>query len=526
MLAACCFLPAFFSLSAKAQDDSFVPPPAVIFPAADSPAELSLEERMNRLEATNQDFLNQIEQLQANNARLMQQLQETSQLSLDPDAVGQTGGGQIVPAQMLFDDQPPDIRTDQRPSQRMIHSEEHNPFKKPLVWGSEDGEWTLQFHNETQLDIRTYAQAHMDPVNQTGLYIPRMRLIFNGHLSRPIEYNVSLNKGLGSLDLLDAYFNFNYDERFQGRIGRYRVPFTYDWYALSNQFLTTPERSVFAINYGYNRNTAAMLHGDLLDDEIEYAIAVANGPRNSYYDTNTAKDILLYLNYRPFENVEEDGPLQNLNIGGSFCYGEQDQSPLPIDFHTSASATTSGGTTVGVPTFLHLNSNVVERGKRMMWESHLAYYYKSLTVQAAMDGGENTYAFSNAAGSVPVSVWAWHAQFGYFLTGEELDRRTQVDVKRPFDLRKGKRGIGAWEIQARFDRFQLDGDVFSKGLADPTLWTNRVNTIDCGVNWYLNRYVRIAFDWQHAQYGSPVQYAPGKLSDSSDLFWIRFQDYF
>ena len=145
---------------------------------------------------------------------------------------------------------------------------------------------------------------------------------------------------------------------------------------------------------------------------------------------------------------------------------------------------------------------------------------------AAVDGGVNTYGFRNQAGAVEVPVWAWHVQFGYFLTGEEITRRTMVEVKRPFDLRKGKRGPGAWEIQARFDRFQLGDEVFTGGLAAPPGWTNRVNTLDCGVNWYLNRYVRIAFDWQRSMYADQVQYAPGRTSDHSDLFWIRFQDYF
>ena len=161
-----------------------------------------------------------------------------------------------------------------------------------------------------------------------------------------------------------------------------------------------------------------------------------------------------------------------------------------------------------------------------MWEAHLAYYYKQLTLMAAIDGGFNTYGFRNAPGAVEVPVSAWHVQFGYYLTGETITRRTMLNVKRPFDLRRGKRGPGAWELQARFDHFRLGSNVFSGGLADPAHWTNRVNTLDCGVNWSLNRYVRIAFDWQRAMYADPVQYAPGRSSDHTDLFWVRFQNYF
>ncbi len=501
--------------SAQAQD--------ALFPPDDDVAS-----RLRKIEAEHQSFVQQLEALRAENADLTARLQtQSSETEVDPaGSMPEIPAGDELPLFILKTEQPSQVRTDQPFTPQELEAEEQDPFAKPLIWGSKDGEWTLQFHNETQLDIRAYGQAHQDPVNQVGFYIPRMRLIFNGHLTKPIEYNVSINKGLGSLDLLDAYFNFNYDSRAQFQIGRYRVPFTYDWYALSNQFLTTPERSVFALNYGYNRNTGVMMHGEILDESAEYALAVVNGPRNSYYDTNTAKDLLGFLNVRPFQHSSRFPWLEYMNLGGSFAFGWQDQAPLPISFHTSASATTSGGTDVGVPTFLRLNDHVLEKGKRSLWEAHLAYYYQQLTFMAAVDGGVNTYGFRNQAGAVEVPVWAWHVQFGYFLTGEEITRRTMVEVKRPFDLRKGKRGPGAWEIQARFDRFQLGDEVFTGGLAAPTGWTNRVNTLDCGVNWYLNRYVRIAFDWQRSMYADQVQYAPGRTSDHSDLFWIRFQDYF
>ncbi|HEY1066121.1 MAG TPA: porin, partial [Pirellulales bacterium] len=218
---------------------------------------------------------------------------------------------------------------------------EAKPEKQPLTgffddgfkFESTDGEFQLQIHNETQLDLRAYAEK-LDPVDQFGFTVPRMRLIFNGHLTKPIEYNVSINKGLGSLDLLDAFFNFNYDPRFQVRIGRFRAPFTYDWYALSNQFLLTPERSIFAINYGYNRNVGGMIHGEVLDERLDYAVAVVNGPRNSYIDENAAKDVLGYVNVRPFGQSESFPFLHNLNLGGAVAYGEQDQFPNPIAFRT------------------------------------------------------------------------------------------------------------------------------------------------------------------------------------------------
>lgn len=421
--------------------------------------------------------------------------------------------------------QPSDITTDE-PVSPASPTAVKTSFLEGLKWETEDGEYGLQFHSEMQLDMRSYAQDHVQDVNQFGYYIPRMRMIFNGHFTEPIEYNVSINKGLGSLDLLDAYLNFNYDARFQFRFGRYRVPFTYNWYALSNQFLVTPERSVFAINYGYNRNFAAMVHGEILDECVDYALAVANGPRNSYFDTNASKDLLGYVNVRPFGQSEVFERWKHLNLGGSFTNGVQQQGALPIDFHTSANATESVGTLKAVPSFLRLKENVTESGLRRLGELHFALYQGGMSLIGAWDKGVNTYGFDDRPDRVRLSTAGYHVQLGYFITGEQVTRRFFVDPLAPFDLREGKRGPGAIELQARFDHFQVGQAVFDQGLADGPLWTNKVDTIDLGFNWYLNKYVKLDFDWQQALYARHVQTGNGGTDRRSDLFWFRSQVYF
>ena len=50
---------------------------------------------------------------------------------------------------------------------------------------------------------------------------------------------------------------------------------------------------------------------------------------------------------------------------------------------------------------------------------------------------------------------------------------------------------------------------------------------DVGFNWYLNKFVKIYFDWEHAMFAQPVVYRPGPaLQKTSDLFWLRMQVYF
>lgn len=500
---------------------------AALFPARDicgqvQPAKRtpSVEERLERLERSNRILQAKLREALEGRPEfeLLQSQDEPEDIRTDEgsdDAMPSTPATEdsdttegTSRSRSSYDDQPEDIRTDE-PEKPTKSKPTESSFADGFRWETKDGQFRLVFHNETQLDFRAYTQSGSDPTNQFNFSVPRMRFYFNGNLTEPIEYSVSINKGYGSLDLLDAYLNFRFHKSLQVRTGRYRVPFTYDWYALSNQFLTTPERSIFAANYGYNRNYAVMLHGEILDDSAEYAIAVANGPRNQYVDFNGGKDLLGFLNVRPFMHAEELPQLKHLNIGGSFAYGQQSQDAVPVDFRTSVNATEAEGAIEVAPSFLQLNPGVMERGLRSLWEVHLAYFYKQLTLTTAWDAGFNTYTLNANSPEIRVPTHGYHVALGYFLTGEEITRRTMVDVKRPFKVGKGETGPGAIELQCRYSAFTVGEDIFTGGLADANLWTNRVYAVDAGVNWYINTYVKIYFDWQHSVYSDPVQYRPG-----------------
>ena len=56
--------------------------------------------------------------------------------------------------------------------------------------------------------------------------------------------------------------------------------------------------------------------------------------------------------------------------------------------------------------------------------------------------------------------------------------------------------------------------------------SNHAKLVDVGVNWYLNQFVKLVFDWEHAIFGSPVFSSTGQFQPSSDLFWFRTQLFF
>jgi phosphate-selective porin OprO/OprP len=507
-------------------------PPTPPAPNPPTSTEDAVEARLRKLEEINERVLRE-------NAELRDQVRALTDRISQPEQDGADNGTEGTPP--IGD--PSDLSSgpnvepelDIRGSDTSGEAEESaakrrkNPlfgdFDKGFIFETEDEEFVLRFSNETQVETRIFQQA-----NQTFAHdqidIPRQIWGFGGRITKPIEYFVSINKGLGSIDLRDAYLNFHYDDRLMLRFGRYRVPYTYEFYALSNVDLLAPERSVFTINYGLNRQIGLQAWGEVFDQRLDYAVGIFNGNRNGFEDTGDDKDVIAFLSARPFEKSTRWPFLHHLNIGGSLDYGKQSNSLQPQVLRTAINASTSEGSASASPAFLAFNNNITEEGPRELWNLHMAYFYKSLSLLAEWDSGFVTYAKGNSTTRTPLPVSGYYVQAGYVLTGETLEKRVVIDPKRPFDLRRGKFGPGAWEIHGRFAQMEVGNQVFTAGLSDPNLWSRNAGVIDVGMNWYLNRYLKIYFDWQHSMFGQPVFYRPGGYETTADLFWLRCQLYF
>ena len=243
-----------------------------------------------------------------------------------------------------------------------------------------------------------------------------------------------------------------------------------------------------------------------------------NTQRNSFQPFDNRQDVMAFLNFKPFYNREEGFLLRDLQFGGSVDAGNENQSPMPAALRTNSAPSgaavdsTAAGNAATLP-FLAFNPGVLERGGRALWELHAAYYYGGLSLLGAWQGGHESYALAANGPPTRIPIDGWFVQAGYILTGETIRDRTLIDPLRPFDLRRGRFGLGAFELTARYSELDLDSRVFTAGLADPTLWTNRAQLIDVGCNWYLNKFVKVYFDWEHAIFASPVFSSSGTLPE-------------
>jgi phosphate-selective porin OprO and OprP len=397
---------------------------------------------------------------------------------------------------------------------------------------TEDSEFILQFHDLTQIDYRGYLQGGQETIHDT-FAIPRQRWIFSGHITKEIGFMASLQQGFDSVAGLDMFLDLNYDRRLQFRMGRFKTPFTYEFFIEPIQGLITPERSLFFNNFGQNRDVGLMAYGQLLNgpnfDEvsrIQYAAGIFNGNRNGFLANQDGKFLSAYVNAHPFGEWT-DSLLENFNIGGSVFTGTNAQPAVPSTFRTVVP--TTGNPILGIP-FLTLNPDFRLQGPMAFWDLHTAWFYRPLALIAEWQSGYQDYANTLSAGSltqhIRVPVESFYVTAAYLLTGETRSSVGIVKPKHPFTLRRGESGLGAWEIFGRYNYMDIGSSIYSSGLADTTGNANRLWMTDLGINWHITQYVKMVFDWNHAEFNNPVTYAVGKYQTTANTFWWRVQLFF
>ncbi len=393
---------------------------------------------------------------------------------------------------------------------------------------SPDGKYRIEFHDLTQVEGRFFSQTSPTSAGQTGLHdnfdIPRQRLYFTGQVEQSFDFYSVLNRGYGSLDILDAYINLKFDRRFNIRVGRTKTPYTYEYYKIAEGDLIAPERSVFVGNLAPNRQIGLMAFGRLFGETVEYAAGLFNGAHRSFQDSNNYKNPFVFINTKPFYNGGSD-LLRNLNIGASANYGRENDTLEPIALRTANDETTTGSVTNVSPTFMAFNSAATQVGQTAFWSGDMAWYYRSMTALAMYNGGFITYSLPRK-NHIEVPYEGGSLAVTYFITGEEIVTRKEVDPLRPFDWRDPLNNPGAIELYSRIAYVNAGKVAYQSGLVDPRLWSRNATVLDTGANWYVNRFVRVFADWQFSDFGSKVSLGGGRFTRTENMFWLRTQLYY
>jgi phosphate-selective porin OprO/OprP len=377
---------------------------------------------------------------------------------------------------------------------------------------SADGAYQLRITGQIQSDLRDFGNDH-DQTDISNFLVRRARLGIEATVARYYEFRLLPDFGLGRAVIQDAYLNVHYLDAFQIAAGKLKQPVSYEE-LIQDRFVPTVERSIID-QLVPGRDVGVMVHGyNLFDRKLDYAFGVFNGGINSDLDTNGYKDFAWRIAVRPlnFESLPAFLHLAQLGISGTTGVEEEPMNPMVL--RTPAS----------VP-FFTFNPAVRADGLRNRWTPELSYFYRGLgfAAQYYYETQELTpsLALSNRT-IVTVPFEGYYLMATYLLTGEERSEYSQaVRPLAPFDPLCPFSNPGAWEVVARYSRLDIGDVVFAPGaarLADPTKSTNRAAELTLGYNWYLNAWVRMQFNWEHAWFANGVPLGAGLAG------WLRSQD--
>jgi phosphate-selective porin OprO and OprP len=347
---------------------------------------------------------------------------------------------------------------------------------------SSDGNYLLKIGADLQTDIRTFTGTGSSSLTDQIL-LRRVRPTFSGTVYKYVDFYLRPDFGLGNTIIYDAYVQLNYIPRFQIRVGKFKPPVGLERLQ-SDDDTTFVERGLPTL-LAPSRDIGVQLAGDIVKRRLSYQLGVFNGvPDNSLSDASATghRSYAGRIFTTPFQTGGES-VLSGLGFGLGAEGGSTDGIALPA--YKSA----------GQNTFFSFNSGVTSAGHRTAL-SPQAYYYLGPFGVLAEDTVTEEH-FQKGTVRQNVAFRAWQVAASYILTGEKKGF-TSPTPKHPFNLANG--GWGAWEIAARTGSFRVDKGLFAYGFADPTKSPSQTREWLAGVNWYLNRLVRISVDYGHTNF--------------------------
>ena len=359
---------------------------------------------------------------------------------------------------------------------------------------SADSNFVLRIHGYVQTDARFYLDDSANKLTDTFL-ARRVRPILEGTLFRDFDFRIMTDFGNGAASanlLQDAYLEWRYWPWLKVRAGKYKPPVGLERLQ-SAAWVTFAERGL-PTDLVPNRDVGFQLSGDLFGGVVNYAVGVFNGVVDggiADLDTWDAKDGAARVFIQPFRTTDI-GPLQGLGFGVGGTMGDQQATSTTTNLATYK--------TTGQNTFFTFRSGVAPDGIETRVTPQGYYYWGPL-------GLLSEYVLADQelrAGTVRDHVrnTAWQIEGTFVLTGENASYNG-VSPRRPFDLSKG--GWGAFEIVARYGDLRIDPSAFSSSptalrFANPTTSAQEAREWGVGLNWYLNRNVKLVLNYEQTEF--------------------------
>jgi phosphate-selective porin OprO/OprP len=416
--------------------------------------------------------------------------------------------------------------------QEQKQQEEERARHAPVYGGGSEGFFIMSPDRANILFIRGYTQfdfravaGHESDTNPNTFAFRRVRPVFEGTLLNYIDFKIMPDFAGGSATLFDAFTNIHYFQAAMLELGKFKPPTGIERLqsprnllflerAYPSQLLPNRDLGVMAWGIlGETKNVSAPAGGGYLT----YQFGVFNGaPDNTSVNNNdtatsNSKEIVARIFANPFL---EEGPtfLKGFGLGIAGTYGRQDQTLANLKFQTSAFTTFFTYTPAPVK---GQPLTVFGDGSQYRLAPQLYFYYGPFGLMA--EYVEQSERLVRGTLHTDELDWAWQVATSWVLTGEDASY-DGVIPRSPLTLHGD--GFGAFELAARFHEINFDTELFPL-FANPSTSAKNARSITVGLNWYLNRNLKMQFNYERTLFQGGA--AKGADMGSEDAFLTRLQ---
>ena len=388
-------------------------------------------------------------------------------------------------------------------------------YQDGFFLASPDGKsFKLKLGGYLQADSRWATDESENPT-VNSFTTRRARLDIRGTVGEYFDFRLLPDFTGNSPTLLDAWVDTKFAPWAVLKTGRFKSPYSIERLQSATSLLFI-ERAL-TDNLMPNRDVGVQLSGDLRQGELAYQLAVLNGAPDAGSadtDVNDAVDLALRVFAQPFRNTTVER-LRGFGLGAAGTWGHEQGTPsspqLP-QFRTSSRVTyfryftdtpaTTAGTTVA---------------DGVHWRVSPQAYWYSGPFGSLFDYGVSSQEISRGSVKASTTNTAWQWGGSWVLTGEAASY-AGVAPSHNFDFGRG--GWGAWQVALRYASLEVDGETFSKGFADSSKQVSGIDSVTVGLNWYLNKSILWAFDYEHSSF---ERGAKASNRDPENVFLTRAQ---
>jgi len=354
-------------------------------------------------------------------------------------------------------------------------------FRRDGLWlSTSDGATKLHVHGYIQGDDRMFSATTHGEGLDTFLF-RRIRPLFEGTLFNEVDFRFMPDFGQNNPQIQEAFVELKTLKFAKLRVGKFKEPIGLE-VLRSDRELTFAERSL-ASDLVPLRYIGAQVSGSVLTDSITYTAGYfdgsSDGSNGVFTQWTHSNEAAARVFFHPFATTKIKG-IRQFGLGVAGSAGDQ-HGAIP------------GLKTVGQTTFFKYSSTAVADGQHNRL-SPQAYYY------AGPFGVMGEYVISsqevlNKTFIGRVKNDAWEVAGSVLLTGEK-NGYSGVRPRNAGEHTRGFRRLGAVELAVRYSQLGIDGAAFPH-LANPLTSAQFAKEQGVGVNWYLNRYVKLETDYEH-----------------------------